>query len=134
MGARRPPPWPATAHLEDVFSYAQVEGVQLRLDAAEVQARRPAAGQGSRRAFLSGKKNQNTMKATVIADHQGRTLWTDALRPGLMHDVTAARTDGSADASNTSTLSRSSSTTATSASDGITRASPSPHLPHDDQE
>ncbi|MEU8882826.1 transposase family protein [Streptomyces hydrogenans] len=33
------------------------------------------------------------MKATVIADHQGRTLWTDALSPGRMHDATAARNE-----------------------------------------
>ncbi|MFJ6252753.1 transposase family protein, partial [Streptomyces sp. NPDC092045] len=66
--------------LEDVFAYAQAEGVRLRLDATEVQVRRPTAGRGGRRAFVSGKKKQNTMKATVIADHHGRTLWTDALR------------------------------------------------------
>ncbi|MGW6218236.1 transposase family protein [Streptomyces sp. NPDC055109] len=80
--------------LEDVFAYAQAEGVSLRLDATEIQVRRPTAGQGGRKAFVSGKKRQNTMKATVIADHRGRTLWTDALRPGRMHDVTAARTAG----------------------------------------
>ncbi|MDQ1041132.1 hypothetical protein QFZ75_007548 [Streptomyces sp. V3I8] len=78
--------------LEDVFAYAQTESVRLRLDTTEVQVRRPAAGRGGRRAFVSGKKKQNTMKATVIADNQGRTLWTDALRPGRMHDATAART------------------------------------------
>lgn len=43
---------------------------------------------------MSGKKKQNTMKATVVADHRGRTLWTDALRPGRMHDATAARNEG----------------------------------------
>lgn len=80
--------------LADVFAYAQAEGVELRLDATEVQVRRPAAGRGGRRAFVSGKKRQNTMKATVVADYQGRTLWTDALRPGRMHDATAARTEG----------------------------------------
>ncbi|MFJ2133689.1 transposase family protein, partial [Streptomyces sp. NPDC087845] len=63
-------------------------------DATEVQVRRPPAGRGGRRAFVSGKKKQNTMKATVVADHQGRTLWTDALRPGRMHDATAARNEG----------------------------------------
>jgi hypothetical protein len=47
--------------LEDVFAYAQAEGVELRLDATEVQVRRPAAGRGGRRAFVSGKKKQNTM-------------------------------------------------------------------------
>ncbi|MFI1176619.1 transposase family protein [Streptomyces melanogenes] len=80
--------------LEDVFAYAQAEGVELRLDATEVQVRRPVAGRGSRRAFVSGKKRQNTTKATVVADWRGRTLWTDTMRPGRMHDVTAARTAG----------------------------------------
>lgn len=80
--------------LADAFAYAQAEGIELRLDATEVQVRRPLAGSGGRRAFVSGKKKQNTMKATVIADRQGRTLWTDALRPGRMHDATAARNEG----------------------------------------
>lgn len=80
--------------LADVFAHAQAEGIELRLDATEVQVRRPPAGRGGRRAFVSGKKKQNTMKATVIADDQGRTLWTDALRPGRMHDATAARNEG----------------------------------------
>ncbi|WP_190160985.1 transposase family protein [Streptomyces litmocidini] len=80
--------------LTDVFAYAQAEGVELRLDATEIQVRRPVAGRGGRRAFVSGKKKQNTMKATVIADSQGRTLWTDALRPGRMHDATAACNEG----------------------------------------
>ncbi|RPK61146.1 MULTISPECIES: transposase family protein [unclassified Streptomyces] len=80
--------------LADVFAYAQAEGIELRLDATEVQVRRPLAGRGGRRAFVSGKKKQNTMKATIVADHQGRTLWTDALRPGRMHDATAARNEG----------------------------------------
>ncbi|ALO91340.1 Transposase [Streptomyces hygroscopicus subsp. limoneus] len=77
-----------------MFAYAQAEGVELRLDATEIQVRRPPAGRGGRRAFVSGKKKQNTMKATVIADWRGRTLWTDTLRPGRMHDATAARNEG----------------------------------------
>ncbi|MFL1906118.1 transposase family protein [Streptomyces tauricus] len=80
--------------LPDVFAYAQAEGIELRLDATEIQVRRPPAGRGGRRAFVSGKKKQNTMKATVIADRHGRTLWVDALRPGRMHDATAARNEG----------------------------------------
>ncbi len=91
----RPGLWLRT--LEDVFAYAQAEGVELGLDATEIQVRRPAAGRGGRRAFVSGKKKQNTMKATVIADFKGRTLWTDALRPGRMHDTTAARAAGISD-------------------------------------
>ncbi|MDH6523174.1 hypothetical protein M2163_000320 [Streptomyces sp. SAI-135] len=34
------------------------------------------------------------MKATVIADWRGCTLWTDALRPERMHNATAARNEG----------------------------------------
>ena len=43
---------------------------------------------------MSGKKKQNTMKPTVISDGDGRLLWTGAIRPGRMHDVTALRTEG----------------------------------------
>ncbi|WP_218162357.1 transposase family protein [Streptomyces sp. Ag109_O5-10] len=80
--------------LPDVFAYAQAEGIELWLDATEIQVPRPPASRGGRRAFVSGKKRQNTMRATVIADHLGRTLWVDALRPGRMHDATAARNEG----------------------------------------
>ncbi|MEU5689956.1 transposase family protein [Streptomyces venezuelae] len=88
------PPGLRLRTLTDVCAYAQAEGIELRLDATEIQVRRPPAGRGGRRAFVSGKKKQNTMKATVIADWRGRTLWTDALRPGRMHDATAARNAG----------------------------------------
>ncbi|MFC9289115.1 transposase family protein, partial [Streptomyces sp. NPDC057052] len=55
--------------LADVFAYAQTEGIELRLDATEIQVRRPVAGRGGGRAFVSGKKKQNTMKGAVtLAD------------------------------------------------------------------
>ena len=60
--------------LADVFAYAAARGVELRLDGTEVQVRRPRAGKPGRRAFVSGKKKQNTKKATVITDGEGRTL------------------------------------------------------------
>ncbi|MFC8366709.1 MULTISPECIES: hypothetical protein [unclassified Streptomyces] len=60
----------------------------MRLDATEIQVRRPAVGQGRKRVFLPGGK-QNTMKVTVIADRHGRTLWTDTLRTRTVHDGTA---------------------------------------------
>ena len=69
--------------LADVFAYAAAEGVKLRIDGTEVQVRRPAAHKPGRRAFVSGKKKQNTMKPTVISDGDGRLLWTGAIRPGL---------------------------------------------------
>jgi hypothetical protein len=80
--------------LADVFAYAAAEGVELRIDGTEVQVRRPKAGRPGRRAFVSGKKKQNTIKPTVISDGRGRLLWCGATRPGRMHDVTALRTEG----------------------------------------
>jgi hypothetical protein len=83
--------------LADVFAYASAAGVELRIDGTEVQVRRPAANKPGRRAFVSGKKKQNTKKATVITDGAGRTLWAGAFRPGRMHDQTAVKTDGICD-------------------------------------
>jgi hypothetical protein len=80
--------------LADVFAYAAAEGVTLRLDGTEVQVRRPAANRPGRRAFVSGKKKQNTIKATVASDADGRPLWVGAIRPGRMHDQTAVKTEG----------------------------------------
>jgi hypothetical protein len=80
--------------LADVFAYAAAEGVELRIDGTEVQVRRPKANRPGRRAFVSGKKKQNTIKPTVISDSKGRLLWCGATRPGRMHDVTALRTEG----------------------------------------
>jgi hypothetical protein len=80
--------------LADVFAYAAAEGVKLRVDGTEVQVRRPPANRPGRRAFVSGKKKQNTIKATAVGDGAGRLLWLGAVRPGRMHDVTALRTEG----------------------------------------
>jgi DDE superfamily endonuclease/Helix-turn-helix of DDE superfamily endonuclease len=80
--------------LADVFAYAAAEGVKLRIDGTEVQVRRPAAGRPGRRAFVSGKKKQNTIKSTAVSDGTGRLLWLGAFRPGRMHDVTAVRSEG----------------------------------------
>ena len=83
--------------LAGVFAYAAAEGAGLRIDGTEVQVRRPKAGRPGRRAFVSGKKKQNTKKAAVITGPDGGTLWAGAFRPGRMHDQTAARTEGIAD-------------------------------------
>jgi hypothetical protein len=80
--------------LADVFAYAATEGVELRIDGTEVQVRRPKAGRPGRRAFVSGKRKQNTIMPTVVSDGKGRLLWCGAIRPGRMHDVTAVRTEG----------------------------------------
>jgi DDE superfamily endonuclease/Helix-turn-helix of DDE superfamily endonuclease len=83
--------------LADVFAYAAAEGVKLRIDGTEVQVRRPRANRPGRRAFVSGKKRQNTIKSTAVSDGQGRLLWLGAFRPGRMHDATALRTEGTED-------------------------------------
>ena len=80
--------------LADVFAYAAAEGVTLRVDATEIRVRRPRTGRAGRRAFVSGKLKQNTIKATVISDEHGATLWCGGYRPGRMHDTTAARVEG----------------------------------------
>jgi SAM-dependent methyltransferase len=83
--------------LADVFAYAAAEGIELRIDGTEVQVRRPPAGKPGCRAFVSGKRKQNTKKATVITGPRGNTLWAGAFRPGRMHDQTAVRAEGIAD-------------------------------------
>ncbi|MFE3143966.1 transposase family protein [Streptomyces scopuliridis] len=82
--------------LADVFTYAEAEGIRLRIDGAETRVRRPKANRPGRRAFVSGKKKQNTIKTTV-SDGQGRLLWSGADRPGRVHDQTAMRTEGIAE-------------------------------------
>jgi hypothetical protein len=83
--------------LADVFAYAGAQGIRLRIDGTETQVRRPKAGRPGRRAFISGKRKQNTSKTTTISDGSGRTLWSGAVRPGRMHDQTAMRTEGIAE-------------------------------------
>ena len=88
------PAGPRLHTLADVFAYAAARGVRLRADGSEIQVRRPKAGRPGRRAFVSGKKKQNTIKFTKISDERGRTLADVTFRPGRMHDQTALRTDG----------------------------------------
>lgn len=80
--------------LADVIAYAAAEGITVRLDGTEIQVRRPQANRPGRRAFVSGKKKQNTIKATIASDAHGRPLWAGAIRPGRQHDQTAVRTEG----------------------------------------
>ncbi|MEV4334273.1 transposase family protein [Streptomyces sp. NPDC049597] len=83
--------------LEDVFAYAEAEGVEMRLDGAETHVRRPQTGHPGRREFVSGKRRQNTIKTTTFSDGQGRMLLSGVVRPGRMHDQTAVRTEGIAE-------------------------------------
>ncbi|MFE2963693.1 transposase family protein [Streptomyces sp. NPDC059340] len=80
-----------------MFAYAEAEAATLRIDGTETRVRRSQVHRRGRRAFISGKKRQNTIKTTSISDGQGRTLWSGADRPGRMHDQTAMRTEGIAE-------------------------------------
>jgi hypothetical protein len=80
--------------LADVLAYAHAEGLVIRLDGTEIQVRRPRAHRPGRRAFVSGKRKQNTIKATIASDARGRPIWAGAMRPGRMHDQTAVKTEG----------------------------------------
>jgi hypothetical protein len=80
--------------LADVMAYATAEGLTVRLDGTEIQVRRPKANRPGRRAYVSGKKKQNTIKATIASDAAGRPIWAGAIRPGRQHDQTAVRTEG----------------------------------------
>jgi len=63
----------------DVIVNAEAESVELRMDGAETQVRRPRAGRPGRRAFVSGKRRQNTIKTTTFSDGQGRILLSGVL-------------------------------------------------------
>lgn len=80
--------------LADVFAYAAAEGLTVRIDGTEIQVRRPRAGRVGRKAFVSGKRRQNTIKTTLAADDAGRVIWAGAICPGRLHDQTAIKAWG----------------------------------------
>ncbi|MBO0655882.1 hypothetical protein J1792_24820 [Streptomyces triculaminicus] len=73
----------------------------MSCDGAETQVRRPQADRPGRRALVSGKRKQNTIKTTTFRDGQGRLLLSGLVRPGPMHDQTAVRTEGITEQSRT---------------------------------
>lgn len=79
--------------LADVFAYAAHHDETLCFDGTEIQVRRPQPGAGRKR-FVSGKKRQNTMKTTIVADDAGHVLHATQVRPGRIHDQTALKYDG----------------------------------------
>ncbi|WP_406162942.1 MULTISPECIES: transposase family protein [unclassified Streptomyces] len=114
LGLAAPDPPGIRIHtLEDLFAYAAAENIELRIDGTETQVRRPQAHRPGRKAFVSGKKKQNTIKTTSFSDGQGRVLFSGVVRPGRMHDQTAVRTEASPNSSGSARRSRPRSTTAT---------------------
>ncbi len=68
--------------------------VALRVDGPEIGVRRARASRPGRRAFVSGKKKQNTLTFTEFTGPQGRTLWAGCFRPGRIPDQTAIKCEG----------------------------------------
>ena len=58
--------------LTDVLACAAAEELTVRLDGTEIRVRRRKANRPGRRAFVSGKRKQNTTKATIASDAQPR--------------------------------------------------------------
>ena len=80
--------------LADVVAYLHLREVKGRLDATEVQVRRPRAHVPGRGRFVSGKARKHTVKVTHVSCGNGKLLWAGAGRPGRMHDQTAVKTEG----------------------------------------
>ncbi|MER6181847.1 transposase family protein [Streptomyces sp. NPDC001652] len=67
------------------------------MDGTEVQVRHPRAHRPGRKAFVSGKKKQNTINTTCFSDHQGHPLLSGIVRPDRMRDRTCVRSEGIAE-------------------------------------
>ncbi|MEV0259852.1 transposase family protein [Streptomyces sp. NPDC050617] len=83
--------------LEDLFTYAGAENIELRIDGTETQVRRSQAHRPVRKVFVSGKTKQNMMKTISFSDAEERALFSGVVRPGRMHDRTAERGGGIAE-------------------------------------
>ncbi|MFD7020185.1 transposase family protein [Streptomyces sp. NPDC059928] len=82
--------------LENLFAYADARALTCASTAPKCRSAAPAPTPRPQ-GFVSGKKKQNTIKTTTFSDPQGRTLFSGVVRPGRMHDQTAARTEGIAE-------------------------------------
>ncbi|MFF4764398.1 transposase family protein [Streptomyces sp. NPDC001292] len=58
--------------IEDVFAYAEAEDIELRLDGAETQVRRPRAGRPGRRAFRHHHVQRPTGSDAAVRRSQAR--------------------------------------------------------------
>ncbi|GAA0475716.1 transposase family protein [Streptomyces olivaceiscleroticus] len=80
--------------LADVVDHLGASGQSAIIDATEVRVRRPAPGTDGRDRYISGKSQQNAVKALVITDAQERLLFGGALKPGSCPDIPQARDAG----------------------------------------
>ncbi|MFI7237646.1 transposase family protein [Streptomyces cyaneofuscatus] len=62
-----------------------------------MRVRRPGAHRGGRSRFISGKSRINAMRALVITDERGRSLFCGEVQAGSVADITQARDAGLVD-------------------------------------
>jgi len=84
-------PWPSAADAGEVVDHLGASGKNGIIDGTEIRVRRPAAGRKDRDRFISGKNKQNAVKAMVLTDAEGRTLFCSPAKPGSCTDITHAR-------------------------------------------
>ncbi|MFF3404414.1 transposase family protein, partial [Streptomyces sp. NPDC002659] len=83
--------------LADVIAHLGATGQTALMDATEIRVRRPSAHRGGRSRFVSGKSRINAMKALVLTDERGRSLFCGEVRAGSVADTTQARDAGLVD-------------------------------------
>ncbi|MGW1054907.1 hypothetical protein [Streptomyces sp. NPDC002521] len=67
--------------LEDAFAYAEAEDIELRLDGAKTQVRRPRAGLPAGGPSFPASASRFPIKATTFSDQRGRMLLAGVVRP-----------------------------------------------------
>ncbi|MFJ7261242.1 transposase family protein [Streptomyces globosus] len=77
--------------LAEVIDHLGVSGQTGITDGTEIRVRRPAVGRKDREKFISGKNEQNAVKAMVLTDTSGRLLLCSPAQPASCADITHAR-------------------------------------------
>ncbi|MFF2700973.1 transposase family protein [Streptomyces cyaneofuscatus] len=77
--------------LAEVIGHLGETGRTGIIDGTEIRVRRPAVGRKDRDKFISGKNEQNAVKAMVLTDEHGRLLFCSPTGPGSCADITHAR-------------------------------------------
>ncbi len=80
--------------LAEVIEHLGSGGRTGIVDGTEIRVRRPAAGRKDREKFVSGKNEQNAVKAMVLTGARGRLLFCSPARPASCAGITHARQSG----------------------------------------
>ncbi|WP_405443812.1 transposase [Streptomyces avidinii] len=83
-----------TRAIGDVRPLLETRGCTIAadiIDGTEIRVLRPAVGCKDREKFISGKNKQNAVKAMVLTDASGRSLFCGPAHPASCADITHAR-------------------------------------------